>query len=147
MERYDKTDIALCAMEETVTFSKATYFTANPPSLLIDSKTMEANLATCSWFEVEGMTTGKAQLLYSGPGSKYKGVPDELKDSYVLDHYMSFDWYGPANVVRGGICGATVVHQPCPGSILDGATIGFYCWDDGRHAVVPTLDEWELGSH
>ena len=115
----------------------------------MDALTLEMHVTNESWFEVEGMTTGRVFLLYTGPGSKLSNIPSDFGDTHVFDHQLILDWFGPENVVRGGICGAPIVHQLAPGSVLDGATVGFYFWDDGNHAIVPTLDRfinsgWQL---
>jgi hypothetical protein len=44
--------------------------------------------------------------------------------------------------VRGGICGAPIVHENASGHDMDGAAVGFYFWDDGKHVIVPTLDRF-----
>ena len=141
-ERYAFNDIALCDIVPTITFSNRSYFTANPPTKFLDAYTLERYVTSESWFEVEGLTTGRVFLLYSGPGSKLRNFQTEFGDTHVFDHQLVLDWFGPENMVRGGICGAPVVHQPAPGFVMDGATVGFYFWDDGRHAIVPTLDRF-----
>lgn len=69
-ERYMFNDIALCDIHPSINFTNITYFTANPPTILMDAYTVEGNVNSESRFEVEGMATGRVFLLYSGPGSQ-----------------------------------------------------------------------------
>jgi hypothetical protein len=142
IERYMFNDVACCDLNPNTTFSNKTYFAAQTPTKLVDAYSMERSIDSEAWFEVEGMSTGRVFLLYSGPGSKLRNLSNELTDSHVIDHQIAFDWFGPNNVVRGGICGAPIVYENAPGHDMDGAVVGFYFWDDGKHAIVPTLDRF-----
>jgi hypothetical protein len=64
IKRYMFNDVALCDLNPDTTFSNETYFTVQTPTKLVDAYTMERSINSESWFEVEGMSTGRVFLLY-----------------------------------------------------------------------------------
>ena len=107
---------------------------------MINSHELESKVASTSWFEAEAITTGHVSLLYSSPGSRLRHNADF--DFHVFDHQMTFDYFGPVNVIRGGICGAPIIHQPTTDNDLSGALVGFYSLTTGRRTIVPSPDRF-----
>lgn len=142
VERYYFNDIALCDVLPSTKFSNKSYFEANIPKKMIDAYTLERSVTAECWFEVDGMTTGRVFLLYSGPGSRLPRLQGELSETHVFEHQLTFDYFGPAKVARDGVCGAPIIHQPTSDPDLDGAIVGFFFWADVWHAVTPTLDRF-----
>jgi len=153
-ERFYQADIALCQFENSISFTNRSYFDANPPRTLVTSQHLESIVDMWSWFELDGMTTGRVSMLYSGPGARFLDIPEELRETTTFDYHLeyNFDFFGPGSkAVKAGVCGSPIVHQHEAGSERDGIVAGFYFLDDGVHAIVPTLDRflasgWQLAA-
>lgn len=128
-ERYYGPDIGLCELSPGNKFSNITYFNANPPKRLVDKAYASAYIDRTCWFEVDGYTGGKIDLLYEGPRVHKKDLPDELLNMHSLSlqrDYMFYDCGIDEQEIKSGICGAPITHEPSTDSELDGVVLGFF---------------------
>ena len=125
VNRWPAWDLAFVAMDPSISFNNGRYFSAPSPSRLIS----ETELLAGDWFEVDGISTGRIDLMARGRTLNYR-VPEAPQGSAPIN---SLEWdlstvysvFGPmGGAIQEGACGAPVVDD-------QGRVAGFFRVVDG----------------
>jgi hypothetical protein len=150
-------DVALCVMDERVTFTNKSYFTANPPKRLVTTQFVDSKLGVGTWFEAEGYTSERVHMFYSGPAVQYYDARVRDGEAYELTQLRRSRQYVLENLgpdvgdAQEGLCGAPVVHEQTEDEEMDGIVLGFVWLKDDKSLVVAAVDYlvddgWEVAS-
>ncbi len=126
VNRWPAWDLAFIAVDPSISFNNARYFSAPPPKRLIPASELLAG----DWFEIDGMSTGRVDMM--ARGRMYDHVPEGTQDQGLVsvsyaewDVSMLYSAFGPiGGDVQDGICGAPVVDR-------EGRVAGFFRFVDG----------------
>src|SRR5271156_1114788 len=97
--------------------TKGTFWYANSPKKLVTTEELEGMISVRSWFELDGMSTGKVSMLYTGPGARFHDMPEELAESTMYEYAKeyTFDIFGAKlKGAKAGTRGCPIVHEPEP---------------------------------
>lgn len=118
--RWPAWDLAFVTMDPSISFNNGRYFSAPSPSRLVS----ENELLAGDWFEVDGISTGRIDLMARGrtlnhriPEAPQGSVPIEYPEWDISTVYSVFGPMGGA--VQDGVCGAPVVDE-------EGRVAGFF---------------------
>lgn len=127
VNRWSARDLGFVAIDSSISFNNARYFSAPSPSRLVS----ENELLAGDWFEVDGISTGRIDLMARGrtfnrhnfeappPGS----LPIKYLEWDISTVYSAFGPMG-GDMIQDGVCGAPVVDE-------QGRVAGFFRRVDG----------------
>jgi hypothetical protein len=112
VDRYPELDIAMVQLTPANSnrFSNETYFQAEPPRRLVESREIRRG----TWFEVDGMSTGLLSFNFIGHTLQPPISPPGHPSIPFLDWRLDFVTriFGATNpTVMDGICGAPMVEE------------------------------------
>lgn len=129
VNRWPGWNLALVAMDPSISFNNRRYFSAPSPRRLISEND---ELLAGDWFELDGISTGRTDLMARGRTFNHR-IPEEAPQGSVPLKYPEWDIstvysvFGPmgGGAVQDAVCGAPVVDD-------EGRLAGFFqLVDDG----------------
>ena len=126
VNRWPAWDLAFVAIDPSIPFNNARYFSAPSPSRLVS----ENELLAGDWFEVDGISAGRVDLIVRGRTFNHHHIleapPGSLPNKNLeWDISTVYSAFGPmGGMIQDGVCGAPVVDE-------DGRVAGFFRFVNG----------------